>query len=93
MTRIAVPVGYTSWNAYIEAQANATSPQTITQRRLVKRNIKLGMEASVDRQAGGNQSATNYRPYNNYTSPGTASPTKGHPWALDSGYSGGDPGN
>jgi len=82
MTRIAVPVGYTSWNAYIETQANATSPQTIAQRRLVKRNIKLGMEAEVDRQAGGNTSAPNYRPYNNYTSPGTHSPSTGHPWTT-----------
>jgi len=82
MTRIAVPVGYTSWNAYIEAQANATSPQTIEQRRLVKRNIKLGMESAVDRQAGGNTSAPNYRPYNNYTSPGTHSPSTGHPWTT-----------
>ena len=82
MTRIAVPVGYTSWNAYIEAQANAASPQTIEQRRLVKRNIKLGMEAHVDRYAGGNTLAPNYRPYNNYTSPGTHSPTIGHPWTT-----------
>jgi hypothetical protein len=82
MTRIAVPVGYTSWNAYIEAQANAATPQTIEHRRLVKRNIKLGMEAAIDKQAGGNTLAPNYRPYNVYTTPGTVSPATGHPWTT-----------
>ena len=78
MARVPVPNGYASWNEYIEAQADASIDQSIEARRLVKRNIKLGLIAQVDRQTAGNA----YRDYNVYSSPGTVSPATGHPWTL-----------
>jgi hypothetical protein len=78
--RIPPPIGYDTWNAYIEAQADLSPDQSLEGRRLVKRDIKLGMIAQVERQAGGDTSSPSYRPYNVYTSPGTLSPTDGHPW-------------
>ena len=41
-----------------------------------RRDDKLAL-AQTKRQATGTQG---YRPYNVYTSPGTVSPTEGHPW-------------
>lgn len=84
MARVPVPNGYTSWNAYIEAQADASPDQSIEARRLIKRNIKLGLIAQVDRQTAGNT----YRIYNVYTSLGTVSPMIAHPWSLDPNTSG-----
>jgi len=80
MARVAPPMGYDSWNVYIEDQANASPDQSLAARRLVKRDIKLDMIAEVERQAGGDTNSPSYRIYNVYTSPGTASPNEGHPW-------------
>jgi hypothetical protein len=41
-----------------------------------RRDLKLAI-AQAKRQAVG---TVGYRPYNIYTSPGTVSPTTGHPW-------------
>jgi hypothetical protein len=82
MARVTPPNGYTSWNTYIEDQANLSVDQSIEARRLVKRDIKLGMIAAIDRQAGGDITANNYRVYNKYISPGTMSPSIGHPWTT-----------
>ena len=79
MARVSPPTGKT-WNQYIKEQANAAGDQSIANLRLVKRNIKLGQIAEVDRQAGGNVSAPNYREYNTYVSPGTVAPAVAHPW-------------
>ena len=80
MARVTPPVGYTSWNVYIEAQADASPDQSRAARALVKRDIKLGDIAAVDRQAGNDNTKINYREYNVYNSPGTVSPTIAHPW-------------
>lgn len=78
MARVSPPTGYTSWNQYIEEQANLSADQSIQARRQVKRDIKLGLIAQVDRQSAG----IRYRDYNIYTSPGTVSPTIAHPWTA-----------
>ena len=80
MARINPPKGYLNWNSYIEAQADLSPDQSIEVRRLVKRDIKLSMIASVERSAGGDKTNPSYRPYNIYVSPGTTSPETGHPW-------------
>lgn len=82
MARIDPPMGYSNWNDYIETQADLSIDQSIEVRRLIKRNIKLGLIASKDRQADGDTSAVRFRPYNIYISPGTFSPDPGHPWLL-----------
>ena len=48
-----------------------------------RRDRKLGVIAAPDRQAVGTNS---YRPYNQYTSPGTVSPTEPHPFTKDGNY-------
>jgi hypothetical protein len=83
MSRIAPPSGYVNWNQYIEAQANASVDQSIAARRLIKRNIKLGMIASQERYANGNSNSPSWRVYNDYEPPGTVSPAIGHPWLTD----------
>ena len=80
MARIDPPKGYLNWNSYIEAQADLSPDQSIEARRLIKRDIKLGMIASVERLANGDTTSSRYRPYNRYISPGTTSPEPGHPW-------------
>ena len=80
MARINPPIGYDSWNVYIEEQADASLDQSRAARALIKRDIKLGQIASVDRAAGGDVTKVNYREYNAYNTPGTASPTPVHPW-------------
>jgi hypothetical protein len=80
MARVPVPSGYTSWNQYIEAMADASSDQSIEARRLIKRDIKLGMIASAERFANGDITSPSYRAFNVYESPGTISPADGHPW-------------
>lgn len=80
MARITPPLGYDSWNVYIEDQADASLDQSLAARRLVKRDIKLDLVAEVERQAGGNTSSPSYRVYNTYISPGTVSPDVAHPW-------------
>lgn len=82
MSNITPPIGYSSWNQYIEDQADASVDQSIDARRLVKRDIKLGQIAQVERQAGGDITHPSYREYNVYITPGTASPATGHPWLL-----------
>jgi len=82
MARVDVPDGYNSWNEYIEAQADASVDQSRTARMLVKRDIKLGEIASVQRTASHNQDSPSYRIYQNYTSPGTANTVIGHPWTA-----------
>ena len=79
MSRVTPPAG-TTWNQYIQDQADASLDQSIEARRLVKRDIKLGDIAQVERQAGGDNTSPSYREYNVYTSPGTVSPDEGHPW-------------
>lgn len=86
MARIDPPPGYTSWNVYIEDQADLSPDQSIEARRLVKRNIKLGMIASLERQASEVFTSPSFRQYNRYTSPGTKSPSTGHPWTLDPAF-------
>jgi hypothetical protein len=84
MARVPVPSGYTSWNQYIEAMADASPDQSIEARRLIKRNIKLGMIASVERFAGGDTTSPSYR-VNHIYDPLTS----GHPWSSvtsDSGF-------
>ena len=82
MARLPVPSGYTSWNQYIEAMADASPDQSIEARRLIKRDIKLGMIASVERTAGGDTTSPSYRVNHIYESPGTKSPVLGHPWTT-----------
>ena len=86
MARLDPPPGYTSWNVYIEEQADLLPDQSIEARRLIKRDIKLGMIAAIDRQAGEDFTLARFRPYNRYLSPGTVSPDTGHPWLLDPAY-------
>lgn len=81
MSRIAPPDGYTNWNTYISDQADANGDQSITARRLIKRDIKLGSIAAIDRAAGSDTSKICYRSKNTYTTPGTVSPTASHPWS------------
>lgn len=80
MARVAPPLGYTSWNVYIEDQVAGIVD--IDERRLVKRDIKLGMVAQVERQAGGDVTSPSYRANNVYSTPGTKSPVIGHPWTA-----------
>lgn len=83
MARIAPPFGYDSWNVYIEAMADASIDQSTAARRLIKRDIKLGMIASQERFASGNTASPSYRPYHVYETPGTFSPAIGHPWLTE----------
>jgi hypothetical protein len=48
-----------------------------------RRDYKLTNIAKVDRQQVGTNS---YRPYNQYTSPGTVAPTVGRPMTIDPKY-------
>lgn len=73
MSRITPPIGYNNWNSYIEAMANASPDQSIAARRVVKRNIKLGMIASVERSAN--------RIHYTYVAPGTTAPAPHRPWS------------
>lgn len=82
MARITPPEGYLNWNSYIEAQADLSPDQSIEARRLIKRDIKLGMIASLERSAGGDITSSRYRLYNQYVSPGTVSPELSHPWII-----------
>lgn len=81
MARITPPSGYISWNVYIEDQVIGITD--IEARRLIKRDIKLGLIAQVERQAGENFNSPSYRLYNVYDSPGTFSPVNVHPWKMD----------
>lgn len=80
MSRIAPPAGYSNWNTYINAQADASSDQGRAARAKIKRDIKLSRIAQPERAAGGNTDSPSYREYNQYTSPGTVSPVIAHPW-------------
>ena len=80
MARILIPEGYSSWNDYINQQADASPDQSIEARRLIKRDIKLSMIAMPDRNSAANISSMRYEGRNSYVSPGTVSPTVGHPW-------------
>lgn len=67
-------------NSYQNFGNNANfDPLTKAQRR----DRKLGVEAAPDRQSVGTNS---YRPYNQYASPGTYSPTEPHPFTKDPLY-------
>lgn len=73
MSRIAVPDGYTNWNTYTEAMLAGIAD--IDARRAVKRDIKLGMVAAVERYASGDTQSPSYREYHIYE------PTSSkHPW-------------
>lgn len=78
--KIDPPAGYTSWNVYIE-EAVAVTPVDIDARRAFKRDIKLNQIAAIERAAGGITTSPSYRILHTYTSPGTYSPTEGHPWS------------
>jgi hypothetical protein len=80
MSRIAPPAGYSSWNTYMNAQADASPNQSRAARAKIKRDIKLSKIAQVERQAGGNVDSASYRTLNKYNAPGTAAPIIGHPW-------------
>lgn len=73
MSRINPPAGYANWNSYIEAMADASPDQSITNRRKIKRDIKLGMIAAVERSAN--------RINHTYVSPGTNCLLPHHPWS------------
>jgi len=75
MAQTPPPNGFTSWNDYIEQAADASLDQSITARRLIKRDIKLGMIAVAQRLTD-----NRYAARNTYVSPGTRSPSIGHPW-------------
>jgi len=75
MAQTPPPNGFTSWNDYIEQAADASLDQSITARRLIKRDIKLGMIAAAQRLTD-----SRYDARNTYVSPGTRSPSPGHPW-------------
>lgn len=79
MARITPPAGW-NWNRYIQNQADLAPDQSLSSRRLVKRDIKLGEIAQLERQAGGNTASASYRIYNQYVSPGVPPPAPGHPW-------------
>lgn len=85
MSRVPIPHEYAvaNWNQYIEEQADINPDQSISARRLVKRNIKLSQIASVERYANGDTTSPSWRVYNDYESPGTVSPAIGHPWLTD----------
>jgi hypothetical protein len=80
MARVAPPSGYSSWNTYINAQADASPDQSRDARTKIKRDIKLTQIAQVERQAAGNTNSPSYRALNKYNAPGTTSPIIGHPW-------------
>jgi len=80
MARVTPPNGFATWNAYIAAQVAALVNPTVAQIRQLKKDIKCGMIAGVERKVGGNTASPSYREYNNYTSPGTHAPTAGRPW-------------
>lgn len=78
MARVAPPTGYDNWNQYLRDQIEALGPDPDpTAIKLLKRDIKIGEYAAVERSAEGTPS---YRILNVYTSPGTVSPEPGHPW-------------
>lgn len=62
----------TSWNAILNALPKNQ-----------RKDYKLSHIAGPERQKVGTNS---YRPYNQYSSPGTHSPTVGHPWTKDPKY-------
>jgi hypothetical protein len=74
MARIAPPSG--TWNSYIRAAMDAAVPQTLANRRLVSKNIKLGQIAAVERALP----APSLRTWRVYVSPGTVAPTVHRPW-------------
>ena len=74
-----VPVGYPSWNAYIEEQgAIVAAAQGLTLQQ-GKASVKLLSVAEPVRQAEGTPS---YREYNVFTTwdDRTVAPTTGRPW-------------
>lgn len=73
--RITPPPGET-WNSYTRATVDAAMPQTLANRRLVARNIKLDQIAEIERA----QPAPSLRVQRTYTSPGTVAPAIGRPW-------------
>jgi len=44
--------------------------------------------ASDERYANGNTSSSSYRQYHIYETPGTVSPAVGHPWLLNTTFTG-----
>lgn len=62
----------TVWNATLNALPKSQ-----------RKDYKLQNIAAPERQKKGTNS---YRPYNQYTSPGTHSPTTGHPYTKDPKY-------
>jgi hypothetical protein len=79
MARV-TPLTSSTWNVYIKAQTDALPDQSMTARRLFKRNLKLEKIAQVERLARGLTTATNFRSNNIYVPPGTRSPTPHSPW-------------
>lgn len=78
MARITPPIGYDSWNQCLQDQIDALGPNPDPAAiRLLKRDIKIGEYATIERSVEGTPS---YRILNVYTSPGTVSPEVGHPW-------------
>ena len=71
MSRVPPPSGYPTWNAYIEAQADASPDQSMSARRAIKKSIKETMIATPQR-------TQDNRP-DTYT--GAVSPTIGRPWS------------
>lgn len=82
MARITPPMGYDNWDTYINEQADLSPDQSIEARRLIKRDIKLGMIAQIERQL----SEPSYRQYNQYSSPGIYAPYEGRPFTIDPLY-------
>jgi len=80
MARV-TPLTSATWNVYIKAQVDALPDQSMTARRLFKRNLKLEKIAQVERLARGSNTATNFRSNNIYVPPGTRSPAPHSPWS------------
>jgi len=81
MARVAPPDGYSNWNTYIAEQVANSEDQSIAVTRLIKRDIKLGSIASIDRAAGSDSTKIYYRSKHTYDTPGTVSPVISHPWS------------
>jgi hypothetical protein len=75
MARVTPPAGET-WNSYIRAAMDAALPQTLANRRLVAKNIRLGEIAAVERA----MPPPSLRTWRIYVSPGTVAPTEHRPW-------------
>jgi hypothetical protein len=80
-----VPVGYDSWNQYIEDQGPVISAQQGIGAQPGKASVKLSDVSEPERQAFGTPS---YREYNIFLTwnQRTVAPTEGRPWLLANAF-------